>query len=267
MEDELEGMDEDAEEMIEETEDIAKEGNVDDEAINEAVQEGIKEFSDDAVKEAVSEALEEEGIEPTDKLVEKGREILTEEGQQSDRGITIEEKSVQPPKEIIGSEGAPKGYRYPDRPEKSVKQEVQWPGGKSTARISHRERLEAMRDGLTEFVEKRNPSDYEREQTQEKLEEIEQKLSELPENQTPEQQKESTEHISDEEARQQGYEDAEQMKAWTEDTESHKALLKNHAKEAKKQFIKDIYSTGIGFEGLSEISDEYDQIIREASDP
>lgn len=279
MEDELEGMDEGAEELIEQTEALTKEGSAEDNAINEAIKESIKEFNEDAVKEAVSNALEEEGIEPTDELVEKGREILAEEGRQTDRGSTIEEEPAQPPKEITGSEGTPKSYY--DRPEKSAKQEVPWPGGKNTAKITKRERLEAIKEGLDTYLEEdakrisKDPDVIEhrqhiKERTLEKLQEIEEELNSLPPH-PPKQERPKIEDVTEKIAKQCGYEDAEQMRDSLEYQEWAEGL-DNFRKESKLRFIKDIYSRGIekdgkfGFEALGEANKELDQIIKEATE-
>jgi len=234
-----------------------------DAGIDQAMQEAIYEFSEGSTKGAIEEALQEEGIpeENITELTEKGYGIITKA--QTEQEVSAEEE-IQGLKQTTGREGTPKPYNYPSVPNKKARHNIPYPSGKNTAHISNRERLEAMKEGLEEFLSQPHKTWQQEEAATEKLEEIQQQLNGLPPD-PPEPEEPEIEDISDEEAQAMGYQDARERKTWLEGTESVKQIPKNVYKPAKLNTIKGIYSQGLenkgklGYEGIGKLMDDWDE--------
>jgi len=260
---EFEGMEMPEEmESIEETESLSLDATKEaDELIEQSMQEGISEFSADATKDTIADVMHEEGIpeEKIETLTEKGYELLNKEP--AEQNVREEEEEIRGLKQTSGREGSPKPFNYPDKPE-DVRKNMPWPSGKNTAQISQRERLEATKEGLEEFLETPHKTWQQEEAVTEKLGETEQQLSELPPD-PPEEEKTEIEDVTDKQAQAEGWQDAKERKTWLEATQGYNEMIEKLPKEGKKQYIKDMYSTGIGFEGLGELMDDWDNTIND----
>ncbi|MBU2541752.1 MAG: hypothetical protein KJ593_07595 [Candidatus Omnitrophica bacterium] len=269
---ETEGMEnmETPEEMegIEEAENISLDATKEaDELIEQSMQEGISEFSADATKDTIANIMHEEGIpeEKIEALTEKGHELLSKEPAKHE---VSEEKEIQGLKQTSGREGSPKPYNYPSEPGKKAQHNIPYPFGKNTEEISQRERLEAMKEGLEEFLETPHKTPHQEEAVIEKLEEIQQQLSGLPPD-PPEPEEPEIEDVTDKQAQAEGWQDARERKTWLDGTESVKQIPKNVYKPAKLNTIKGMYSQGlenkgkVGYDGFGELMDDLDDTIND----
>jgi len=73
------------------------------------------------------------------------------------------------------------------------------------------------------------------------------------------------ENMTDEQARERGWKNAEEARRWKRETAGFIKSLIRHLHDTKLGFIEDLYSTGIGYEELNEIAKEWDKILSEAA--
>jgi hypothetical protein len=273
---EQDGMPEETEEMEEITEAIEsasitkEEIAAEKEAITEAVQESIREATGDAIKDAVREALQSEDQnydqEEIEEMTETAYHLLTKTPEETNQNKIIQKEAIHSLEGIKGSEGTPRPYNYPSEPDKKAKRNLPWGQGKTTEAIPEKQRLQATKEGLEQYLQ-RNLPDHERERTEQKLEDISQRLQELPDEPEQEQdeEEETQEPISDEQAQSEGYADAQEQQAWAEGTESIKKLSKNIRRAATLTYIKDLASIGITPKDLTELTKDWDNQIKEMS--
>ena len=234
--------------------------NLSDSEISEYEQQAIDECERESIGELIEQEFRQQGI-PEDrieKLKETGIEDL-------DYNIPTKkipeqkEKNIRSPSKTGGSEGSPRAWHYPTEVKKYNDPPLPR-GEKSAYAPTQRERLEAKKEGLTEFLENetRRPSNdpdiiryrkREEEKTLEQLEKIEAQLEVLPPD--PEKPKIEIEDITDEEAQAEGWQDNRERKHWKEGTAAHDQFLTDTSKKQKLNAIKSKLSVGITNEDLA----------------
>lgn len=250
----------------------------------ESINDEIESFAQQAINEEnresegilIEEELRQQGFseDRIEELTEKGIELL--ENDIPTKNIPVpKEKSFSPPQKTGGSEGNPKAWHYPTEVQKQ--RDSPWPKGEKSAYTpTKRERFEAMKEGLTEYLENetRRPSndpniikhrESEEEKTIKQLEEIEAQLETLPPH--PEEQETEIEDVSDEEARAEGWRDNHERKHWKKDTQGHDQFLTKQSKNQKLNSIKSLLSVGITPEDLAECASAQSRIAARAHLP
>lgn len=231
--------------------------------VDSFVREAIEEAKEEGIKEAIEEVLIEEGVKPTPELVEKGYEMLTKE---PDKKEVPKNDQAPEMKKTVGPMPAPSTVHPKDDVPKD-KEFRQWVAPAKND-LTSRERLEASAEGLKIFVEKEHeklvdlkkrkeqemPGTSERDifslersiwQAEEKIKQLEGEIAKLPTRKEP---------------------DTKNASEFTKEV----LQQEQSAREAKKDFIRDMHSTGInmndkwGTEVPGETFDEYGRLIEDA---
>jgi len=220
------------------------------EAIDEAIQESIDEANAESITELIEEVLEVN-------LVETGCKMLTREALE-DQEPEPKEDLPQQEKPKVGSDGSGQSHHSSSKDAPKSDKEFSQPTGPAKA-PSKREKLEATKLGLMEFIENeksvlesKNLSEKDKfyhehliNKAQMKTEEIKSKLHDLP---------------HDEQS------DIESLPEWMQDF----ARAEERNKQAALDTAKDTAASGMEFNGnygmnaMGEIAEEQDRIIREA---
>lgn len=211
------------------------------EALQEATGEAVTEGIHDAVRDAL---LEEGHSEEADALADKGTEMLEREPSEYKQPQEEIEADPELPQKI-GSEGTPRPHSYTDKPDKRNTQNIGVLGSNASKLTKH-ETLEAKKRGLERYIAEQCDRTYhdqsaqefmerQRELAEEKIQEIEIELENLP-----------PDNPAIKEAREK---------------ECIESSIKRGGKE---RFIEDMYSAGLndgtdasfGFEGLGKLMDK-----------
>ena len=247
----------------------------------ESLDEASQSFSDSEIDSFAQEFINEEVVESRETLI---AEELRQQGCSEDRieeltekGIEMmgeslptkniyepKEKSSSHPEKKVGSEGSSRTFNYPTQPEK--RSDPPLPQGEKSAHVpSSRERLEAMREGIKEYLDSDYVSPHKEEQFTEKLEEIESKLENLPPD--TEEPEVEIEDVSDEEAQSEGWKDNRERKTWKEGTAGHDQFLTETSKRQKLNAVRGRLSVGITNEDLGECGSAQSRIVARAHLP
>ncbi|RLI97074.1 MAG: hypothetical protein DRO96_01545 [Candidatus Aenigmatarchaeota archaeon] len=236
-----------------------------------SVNEEIESFAQEAINEEnrqseeilIEEELQEQGIPEhiIQELTERGIDLL--EGNTPQQQNTSE-KSFVPLQKSSGSEGSPRPWHYPTDVKKY--KDPPWPkGDKSSYTPSRRERLEATKSGMQEYLDSDYVTEDKRDQFTEQLEKIEEELELLPPH--PEEKPIEIEDVSDEEAQSEGWRDNHERKHWKEGTAAHAKFLDDTSRKQKLNAIKTKLSAGITNEDLAECGSAIQKSVARAHLP
>lgn len=232
--------------------------DIDNDPIEEAVQQAIDEANEEAIKDAISDALE-------DNVIETGYRMLMRDVDQQDEVIEKPEKNYSPEQKSVGSESKP-STATPRNESKNKEVSI---GQKSflTKEPSKRETLEAQKEGVEEFMQKETETlnkkilksenngtylpDREKHFHEQRIQQAQQKISELENDIREAPQTEET--------------DLESLPEWMQDL----ARIEQRNKEANLDTIRDTAAQisdgkNWGLNAINKIPEDQDNQIRNA---